>query len=90
MVDAAATDTERKALGRETGTTGESIFYHPVKDLVIDVMHALTLDLICSEVRKHLANMGANQARTFSNWDTSIGRVMDRKDLVAALTHCTH
>ena len=52
--DAAATDTERRALTRSYGVTGESVFYRffdlcgfdPVNDLVIDVMHSLCLNLI--------------------------------------------
>ena len=58
--DAAATVTERKAVTKETGVTGLSVFYRlhdlcgfdPIKDLVIDAMHALTLNLIRSEIEK--------------------------------------
>ncbi len=49
--DRAVTVAERKIILKETGVTGESIFYRlydlcsfdPVKDLVIDAMHATVL-----------------------------------------------
>ena len=57
-----ATTTQRKALVRETGVTGESILYrlhrlcgfNPIKDSVIDAMHVVVLNLVRTEIEKHL------------------------------------
>ena len=68
--DQAATTTQRKALIQETGVTGESILYrlydlcgfNPIKDSVIDAMHAVVLNLIRTEIKKHLLHdMGPNK-----------------------------
>ena len=92
--DAAATDTERRALTRSYGITGESIFYRffdlcgfdPINDLVIDVMHSLCLNLIRSELEKHLlAELGPNQSIPVLDRDTNLGGVLDRKDLSQSL-----
>lgn len=93
--DTAATDTERKTIARDTGVTGETVFYRlydlcrfdPVKDLVIDAMHARTLNLIRSEIQKHLlADMGPNRVRRVLDRDTKVGGVLDRNDLAKALS----
>ena len=61
-VDSAATEAERKRRAKQGGVTGESILFQlydlcgfdPVQDLVVDVMHSLTLNLIRSELEHHL------------------------------------
>lgn len=48
--------------------TGESILYRlndlcgfdPVQDLTIDAMHAITLNLVCTELAHILADLGPN------------------------------
>lgn len=69
QADSASSVAERKAKAQETGVTGVSILYRlynlcgfsPIKDLVIDAMHALMLNLVRSELEKHmLADLGAN------------------------------
>lgn len=65
-MDSASSVTERKRLSKLSGLTGESILYRlydlcnfdPVKDLVVDVMHSLVLNL---ELENHLlAELGGN------------------------------
>ena len=51
-VDAASSTAERRRIAKETGVTGESIFFRlhdlcgfdPIQDLVIDAMHAIALN----------------------------------------------
>lgn len=67
--DCVTTVAERKRISKGSGVTGESIFYclydlcgfDPVKDIVIDAMHAIVLNLIRTELEFHLlADLGAN------------------------------
>ena len=92
--DCATTVTERKRLSKESGVTGESIFYRlydlcgfdPVKDLVIDAMHAIVLNLIRTELEAHLlADLGANADRNPLERDPKIGGLLDRRSLAKAL-----
>ena len=92
--DQAATTTQRKALVRETGVTGESILYrlhdlcgfNPIKDSVIDAMHAVVLNLIRTEIEKHLLHdMGPNKGRRPLDRKTLEGGVLERQDLAAGL-----
>ena len=93
QADAAATVTERKAVTKETGVTGLSVFYRlhnlcgfdPIKDLVIDAIHALTLNWIRSKIEKHLlADLGYNQDCQVLDRSTCSGGVLDRNDLAKA------
>ena len=62
QVDTAATAAERSRLSKLAGITGETILYRLydlcgfdlVRDLVVDVMHSLVLNLIRSELENHL------------------------------------
>lgn len=75
-------------MSRESSVTGVSAFYQlydlcgfdPVKGLVVDALHALTLNLIRSEVEKHLlAELGPNATFSVLNRDTA--SVLDRRTL---------
>lgn len=75
-------------MSRDSGVTGVSAFYRlydlcgfdPVKGLVVDVLHALTLNLIRSEVEKHLlAELGPNATCSVLNRDTA--GVLDHRTL---------
>ena len=92
--DSATTMAERKRISRESGVTGESIFYRlydlcgfdPVKDLVIDAMHAIVLNLIRTELEVHLLrDLGANADRTPLERDPRVGGLLDRASLAKAL-----
>ena len=64
--DQARSNVERKRICKEKGVTGETIFYrlydlcglNPIKDLTIDAMHAIVLNLIRSELELLLADLG--------------------------------
>ena len=91
--DGAITVTERKRITKETGVTGESIFYRlydlcgfdPVRDLVIDAMHAIVLNLIKTELKNHLADLGSNASLPPTERDPKKGGILNRFDLQAAL-----
>ena len=94
QVDSAATESERKRLAREHGITGESIFYQlfdlcgfdPVKDMVIDAMHAVSLNLIRSELEKHLlAELCENSTVDAVDRDAEVGGLLSRGDLAQSL-----
>lgn len=77
--DAATSIAERKRIARNTGVTGECIFYRfkdlcgfdPVRDMTIDAMHAIVLNLIKSELENHLlADLGPNASVAVSDRDT--------------------
>lgn len=93
-VDGAATETERKRLARECGVTGETVLYRlhdlcgfdTVKDMVIDAMHAVSLNLLRSELEKHLLmDLGANSSITAVERDPSFGGLLSRNDLSQSL-----
>ena len=91
--DNATTVAERKKICKETGVTGESLFYRlydlcrfdPVKDLTIDAMHAKVLNLIRTEASILLADLGRNSSLHPSERDPSNGGVLDRQSLASAL-----
>ena len=93
-VDTAATKADKQAISKDTGVTGECIFYrlydlcgfNPVNDLTIDAMHAMVLNLIKTELEVHLlADLGENSTRPIQDRKPNCGGLLDRKDLTAAL-----
>ena len=86
QVDAAATAAERTRLSKAAGVTGETILYRlydlcrfdPVRDLVVNVMHSLVLNLIRSEMENHLLR-GADSR------SPGCSAPLSRSDLAAAL-----
>ena len=95
QADSASSCAERKRITRNTGVTGESIFYRffdlcqfdPVRDAVIDVMHALALNLIRTELEDRLlADLGANSTLHSQERLVSNGELLDRNDLSEALS----
>ena len=94
QVDQAPSVAEQRRRQKYTGITGECIFYclydlcgfDPVKDMVIDAMHAVTLNLVQSELEDHLlADLGVNKSRSVHLRDPSQGGVLDVKDLMRSL-----
>lgn len=92
--DDAPMPTERKRISKETGVTGECIFFRfydlcgfdPVKDLVIDAMHAVVLNLIRTELVNHLlADLGSNAAKPPLERDPRQGGVLDRVHLAQSV-----
>ena len=74
--------------------TGESILYRlydlchfdPVKDLMVDAMHSIVLNLIRSELEKNLLRpLGENADCDVASRVPQAGGLLDRKDLAAAL-----
>ena len=95
LIDNASTTVEKARLSRDFGVTGECIFYRlydlyqfdPVKDLVIDAMHAIVLNLVRRELEDHVfATMGDNASRAVEERDPAIGGVHRRDDLIQALS----
>ena len=93
-VDDAGTVAERSRRSKETGVTGETIFFRlydtygfdPVKDLVIDAMHAVVLNLLRRELEDHIfADMGPNATLEVEDRDPVSGGVLRRNDLIIAL-----
>ena len=93
-VDQAPSTAERRRRQKEAGVTGECIFYRlhdlcgfdPVKDMVIDAMHAVILNLVRSELEGHLlTDLGENKSRPVHLRDPSQGGVLDVKDLMHSL-----
>ena len=94
----APSTAERKRRQKEIGVTGWCIFYHlydlcgldPMKDMVIDAMHAVILNFLWSELENHLlADLCANKSRSIHLWDSSQGGVLDVKDLMKSLSGLT-
>lgn len=92
--DAASSAAERKRISKETGVTGESIFFrlydlcgfNPVQDLVIDAMHAVVLNLVRTELLNHLlADLGPNATVPSLDRDPTRGGLLDKSDLAKAL-----
>ena len=91
--DRASSITERKQIGKEKGVTGETIFYRlfdlcgfdPVKDLTIDAMHAIVLNLIRTELTILLADLGRNSTLQPSERDPSNGGLLDKQSLASAI-----
>ena len=54
-----------------------------MKDMVIDAMHAVILNLVQSELEDHLSDLGANKSHLR---DPSQGGVLDIKDLMKSLS----
>ena len=62
----------RKRICKEKGVTGETILYRlydlcgfdPVKDLTIDAMHAIVLNLVRTELSILLSDLGRNSSRS--------------------------
>lgn len=95
-VDQAPSAAERKRRQKEAGVTGECVFYRlfdlcgfdPLKDMVIDAMHAVILNLVRSELEDHLlADLGANRSKPPHLRDPSEGGLLDVKDLMKSLNH---
>lgn len=87
---------QRKALVKKTGVTGETSFYrlfdlcqfNPVYDHVIDAMHAVSINLIRTELTKILQPMGNNQAvLDIEQRDPKIGGVLNKNSLSKALAN---
>lgn len=92
--DAAATVAQRKQISKQMRVTGESVFYRlydlcgfdPIKDLVIDAVHAIVLNLIRTELETHLmADLGSNASLPPTERDSKNGGLLDRNDLARAL-----
>ena len=91
--DKARSIAERKRIYKEMGVTGETIIYslydlcglNPIKDLTIDAMHAIVLNLIRSELELMLADLGSNSGLPPSDRDPSNGGLLDRTSLKCAL-----
>lgn len=92
--DCAITAAERKRILKETGVTGESSFFRlydlcgfdPVKDLVIDAMHAIVLNLIRTELESRLlADLALNASLPATERDPKKGGVLSRADLIRAM-----
>lgn len=92
-VDSAATEAERKRLAKQAGLTGETLLYQlhdlcgfdPVRDLVVDVMHALVLNLIRSELENHLIDLGGNASCPIRDRHPQQGGLLSRSDLIKKL-----
>ena len=93
-VDAATSSAVRQRKTTETGVTGETIFFrfydlcgfNPVKDLVVDVMHALLLNLVRSELENHiLGDLGQNSSLRTEDRLPVNGGLLSKKDLSHAL-----
>eukprot|EP00731_Ephydatia_muelleri_P006898 Em0003g1146a len=94
QVDAATSEAERKRMSKETGVTGECIFYRlydlcgfdPVNDLIIDAMHAMILNMVKTELEVHLlADLGPNADLPIEERTPALGGLLDRKMLADAL-----
>ena len=94
-VDAASSTSERRRIAKETGVTGESIFFRfhdlcefdPIQDIVIDAMHAISLNLIRTELLQHLlADLGENASLPPLDRDPRKRGLMNREDLAEALS----
>ena len=60
--------------------------FDPVKDMVIDAMHAVILNLVRSELEGHLLEvLGVNKSRPVHLRDPSQGGVLDVKDIMRSL-----
>ena len=89
-VDNAASDARRKNLVKESGITGESIFYRlfdlcgfdPVYDQVIDAMHAVGINLIRTELNNMLRPMEGIEKDLR---DAKVGGVLKKNTLRTAL-----
>lgn len=76
--------TERKRLAKKHGVTGKFILYRlndlcqfdPVSHLVVDIMHSVVLNLICSELEHHLGEMGPNAGTPISERSPGLGAVL--------------
>lgn len=94
QVDNASSQAERTALVKQSGVTGVSPFYRlrvlcgfdPVQDMVVDSMHAISLNLIRTELDHLLADLGANKGVSVENRDPQKGGLLDRKELACALS----
>lgn len=91
----ASTAAEKQRIIWEMGVTGETIFYrlydlcgfNPVFDMVVDVMHALLLNLVRSELENHLlGDLGHNLSLNISDCSPAHGALLNRKDFSAALS----
>ena len=94
-VDNAGSTAERTQRSKETGVTGETIFFclydmygfDPVKDLVIDAMHAVVLNLLHRELEDHIfGDMGLDASLEVEDCDPLSGGVLRRNDLITALS----
>jgi len=83
---------EQKRITRDSGVTGECVFYRftdlcasdPIRDLTIDVMHVVILNLVKTELENHLlADLGPNASVAI---DSSQGGLLDQNDLVKSLS----
>ena len=91
--DQARSIAERKRICKETGVTGETIIYslydlcglNPIKDLAIDAMHAIVLNLIRTELELMLSDLGSNSGLIPSDRVPSNGGLIDRSSLKCAL-----
>ena len=91
--DQVRSNAEEMRICKETGITGETIFYrlynlcglNPIKDLTIDAMHAIVLNLIRSELELLLANLGSNSGLLPAARDLANGGLLERSRLKNAL-----
>ena len=94
LLKTASSVAERKRITRDSGVTGECIFYRftdlcgfdPIRDLTIDAMHAVVLDLVKTELENHLlADLGPNASVAIAERDSSQGGLLVQNDLVNSL-----
>ena len=94
-VDSATSSAEKQRRVKETGVTGETIFYRfydlcgfdPIHDLVIDVMHALLLNLVRSEMEHHLlGDLGQNSTLPVTDRSPAQGRLLSKREFASSLS----
>lgn len=93
--DHASSNAQRKELVKENGVTGESLIYRlydlcgfdPVYDVVIDVMHAIELNLDKSEMELMLRELGSNQGLPVHKRSPTFGGGLQRGSLDEALQY---
>ena len=91
--DRATSATERKQICKEKGVTGESILYRlndlcgfdPIQDLTIDAMHAITLNLVRTDLAHILADLGPNSSLEPTERDPANGGLVNRQSLASAI-----
>ena len=80
--DKATSVAEQKRITRDLGVTGACIFFRltdlcgfdPIRDLTIDAMHAVVLNLVKTELENHLlADLDPNASVAIAERDSSQG-----------------
>ena len=91
--DCAKTNQEKHSIRSKYGVTGESPLYtlydlcglDPIKDGVIDIMHALSLNLVKSELKRILADLGSNRGKEPMDRDPKVGGILTVTELESTL-----